>query len=108
MTKKPFELFEGKVVNTGWPIDGHRLVFALWNYDKRSCYHLFTWPDKSDEAVMQTMFRTLVDADFICEEDEDEFIMVWKDGMFGEVYCPGPFCIDLDKLVDVIKVEYEG
>lgn len=105
---KGYELYEGTVVNTGWPIDGHRLIFGLWNYDNRSSYHLFTWADKDDEAVMQTMFRTLVDSEFICEEDRDEFIMVWKDGMFDEVYCPGPFCIELDKLVDVKKVEETG
>ena len=98
---KLYEAYEGTVVNTGWPIDGHRVVFALWDYDNRSCYHLLTWGDEADEAMMMTMFRTLVDGGFICEEDEDEFIMVWKDGMFDEVYCPGPFCIDLDKVKDV-------
>lgn len=100
-----YEAYEGTVVNTGWPIDGHRVVFALWDYDKRSCWHLLTWDDEADEAMMQTMFRTLVEAGFICEDDKDEFIMVWKDGMFDEVYCPGPFCIELDKLVNVEKVE---
>ena len=102
---KGYELYEGTVVNTGWPIDGHRLVFGLWNYDKGSCYHLFTWGDEDDEAVMQTMFKTMAEAGFIEECDKDEFIMVWKDGMFDEVYCPGPFCIELDKLADVKKVE---
>lgn len=100
-----YELYEGTVVNTGWPIDGHRLIFGLWDYDNRTSYHLFTWADKDDEAVMQTIFRSLVDAGFIDAVDETEFIMVWKDGMFDEVYCPGPFCIELDKLVDVKKVE---
>ena len=113
MSKRPYEAFMGTVVNTGWPIDGHRMLFGLWNYDNGSCYHLHFWHDEDDEAVMQTMFRTLVDGGFICEEDKDEFIMVWKDGMFDEVYCPGPFCIGLDKLenvkkVDVTKVEDEG
>lgn len=105
---KKYDLYEGTVVNTGWPIDGRRLIFGLWDYDKRSSYHLFTWADKDDEAVMMTMFRTLVDGGFIDEVEKDEFIMVWKDGMFDEVYCPGPFCIELDKLVDVLQVEYEG
>ena len=107
MVKLPFELYEGTVVNTGWPIDGHRLVFGLWDYDKRSSYHLFTWGDKDDEAVKQTMFRTLVDGGFIDEVDKDEFDMVWKDGMFDEVYSPGAFCIELDKLTDVMVVDYD-
>lgn len=105
MSEKMYELFEGTVQGTGWPIDGHRLIFGLWDYDNRSSYHLWTWDDGADEAVMMTMFRTLVDGGFICEEDKDEFIMVWKDGMFDEVYCPGPFCIELDKLVNVEKLE---
>lgn len=108
MVKPPFELYKGTVVNTGWPIDGHELLFGLWDYDNGSCYHLYFWADEDDEAVMMTMFRTLVDAGFICEEDKNEFIMVWKDGMFDEVYCPGPFCIELDKLTDVEKVKTDA
>ena len=54
---------------------------------------------------MQTMFRTLVDAGFIKENAKDEFVMVWEDGMFDEVFCPGPFCIELDKLTEVEKVK---
>lgn len=100
---KGYELYEGTVVNTGWPIDGHRLNFGLWDYDNRSCYHLYYWGDEDDEAVMQTMFLTLVAEGFISEEDKDEFITAWNDGKFDEVYCPGPFCIDMDKLVDVKK-----
>lgn len=105
MKSKLFDEFEGTVVNTGWPIDGHRLVFGKWDYDGGSCYHLHFWGDEDDEAVMLTFFRTMVDAGFISEEDKDEFVMVWKDGLFDEVYCPGPFCIDLDKLENVKKLE---
>ena len=100
-----FEAYEGTVVNTGWPIDGHRLIFGLWDYDNRSCYHLHFWSDEDDEAVMQTMFRTLVDGGFICESDKDDFVAAWKDDRFDEEYCPGPFCIDLDKVKDVKVVE---
>lgn len=102
--KLVYEVVCGTVQNTGWPIDGNRLYFSLWDYDNRSCYHLHYWDDKDDDAVMQTMFRTLVDAGFIEESAKDEFVMVWEDGMFDEVFCPGPFCIDLDKLADVDEV----
>ncbi len=104
MSKIYFEEYMGTVQNTGWPIDGHRLLFGLWDYDGRSLYHLHSWGDEDDEAVKLTMFKTMVDAGFIDEADKDEFMMVWKDGMFDEVYCPGSFCIDLDKLTDVEKV----
>ena len=101
MGKVYFEEYIGTVQNTGWPIDGHRLIFGLWDYDNRSCYHLHGWDDADDEAVKQTMFRTMVDGGFICEEDKDEFMMVWKDGLFDDVYCPGSFCIDLELRVNV-------
>lgn len=97
---KPYELFEGTVQGTGWPIDGHKLIWAIWEYD-RSSYHLFTWDDADDEAVMLTQFQTAVEAGFV-EDDLEKFKAVWKDFNYDP---PGPFCIDLDKLVDVKKVE---
>lgn len=105
----PYELFSGKVINTGWPIDGHQLLFALWDFDKRSKYHLYDWEDDyDDEAVMWTMFRSLVDGGYICEEAKGEFITIWKDGKFDEVYYPCVyFCIELDQLTDVKKVDKE-
>ena len=95
------EVYSGIVQNTGWPIDGHRLMFALWDYDDRSSWHLFAWGKEDDEAVMETMYQTMVEAGFIDQTDRDEFVMVWKDGMFDEVYSPGAFCVDLDKVVNV-------
>ena len=102
---KGYEVYSGIVRNTGWPIDGHRLMFALWDYDNRSCWHLFSWDKEDDETVMETMYTTMVEAGFIDQTDRDEFVMVWKDGMFDEVYSPGAFCIGLDELMDTRKVE---
>lgn len=102
--KLPYEEVSGVVQNTGWPIDGHRLIFGLWDYDNRSCYHLHFWGDEDDEAVKQTMFRTLVIDGFIGEEEKERFDKVWGDGDFDAVYAPGPFCIDMDKLKDVKEV----
>lgn len=89
----------GKVKNTGWPIDGHILAFGLWAYDGRSSYHLYTWEDEDDEAVMQTMFKSLVEAGMEDADGMDEFIMEWKAGKFD---APAAFCLDLDN-VEVIK-----
>ena len=102
---KGYEVYSGIVQNTGWPIDAHRLIFALWDYDGRTNWHLFDWKKEDDMAVMETMYKTMIEAGFIDENDRDEFIMVWKDGMFDEVYCPGAFCIELDKLTDTRKEE---
>jgi len=30
--EKHFELYLATVQNTGWPIDGHRLVFGVFDY----------------------------------------------------------------------------
>ena len=97
--KHGYELVLGKVKNTGWPIDGHVLTFGLWDYDKRSSYHLFSWDEADDEAVMLTMFQSMVDAGMEAESYRDEFIRTWKAGEFEP---DGVFCIDLDK-VEVVE-----
>lgn len=96
--KKP-EIVKGRVKNTGWPIDGHILSFGLWDYDNRSSYHLYGWEDKDDEAVMMTMFQSMVEAGMEDADGLDQFVEAWEAGLFE---APGAFCIDLDKL-EVIK-----
>ena len=88
-------IIKGMVKGTGWPIDGHVLTFGLWDYDNRSSYHLYTWDDADDEAVMQTCFQTLVKAGFEDPNRLDEFVKEWKAGEFD---APGAFCLDLDKV----------
>ena len=100
MKNKPYELFTGTVQGTGWPIDGHKLIWAIWDYDKSS-YHLFTWEDADDEAVMLTMFQTAVKAGFV-EDDLEKFKTDWKNDDFEQ---PGVFSIPLDKLAGAEKVE---
>lgn len=107
MADKLYEVFKGTVVNTGWPIDGHRLTFAIWNHDKDS-YHLFTWEDADDEAVMQTMYQTLLEGGFISEDEKEAVIKSWKAGTFDDDFAPGVFRVDLDKLADVEKVEQDA
>lgn len=89
------EIIKGKVKNTGWPIDGHVLTFGLWDYDNKSSYHLFSWEDADDEAVMQTMFQTMVEAGMEDADSYTEFVQIWKAGQFD---APGAFCIDLDQV----------
>lgn len=52
------KMVEGKISNTGWPIDGHTLILSLWDYDNYEDWHLSDWPDEADQAVMETMFIT--------------------------------------------------
>ena len=88
-------ILKGKVKDTGWPIDGHILTFGLWDYDKQSSYHLYDWEDADDEAVMMTMFQTLVEAGMEDADGLKQFVEVWEAGLFE---APGAFCIDLDKV----------
>ncbi len=46
---------EGTVKGTGWPIDGHRLVFRPVGKDGE-LWRLCRWGNRDDRAVMQTMF----------------------------------------------------
>ena len=101
MKDLPYEVFLGTVVNTGWPIDGHRLYFALWDYDRRSSYHLYGWEDADDEAVMLTQFQTAVAAGFT-EDNLEKFRAGWE---AWQECPPGAFCIELDQLTDVEKVK---
>lgn len=93
------EFVKGKVKNTGWPIDGHILTLGVWDYDNRSSYHLNGWSEEDDEAIMLTMFQSMVEAGMEDESYRDEFIRVWKAGEFEP---DGVFCLDLDK-IDVIE-----
>lgn len=89
------QIIKGMVKGTGWPIDGHVLTFGLWDYDNKSSYHLYTWDDADDEAVMKTMYLTLVDGGFEEPGRLAEFAEEWKAGKFD---APGPFCLDLNKV----------
>lgn len=101
MDKKPYQLYIGTVKDTGWPIDGRRMVFGLWDYAPDS-YSLMDWDEKDDEAVMQTIFQTGVDAGFEDADGLEAFTKTWK---AGEYEWPGAFHIDLDKLENVEKIE---
>lgn len=97
-----YELYAGTVTGTGWPIDGHKLVFSLWEWDNRKSYHLTDWGDEDDEAVMLTMFQAEVETG---DEDADgleEFSRAWHAGEYDP---PGVFCISKDQLTDVEKID---
>lgn len=47
------QIVRGKVSGTGWPIDGHTLIFEIEK--DGDVYYLNNWADADDEAVMKTM-----------------------------------------------------
>ena len=66
----------GTVKGTGWPIDGHTLIFD----DQGGQFDLIGWEPEDDEAVMVTMFRTETDADICLSDTLDDFEKEWKSG----------------------------
>ena len=97
------KLVEGRVNSTGWPIDGYVVALTLWDYDNYEMYHLFSWPDESDDAMMRTMYQTEEEAGFLLADSLEECEQQWK---AGEWEAQGSFYIPLDK-VEVIKVIWE-
>ena len=93
----------GKVKNTGWPIDGHELALALWDYDKHVSYHLWSWGDEADEAMMQTMYQTEQEAGLCTFDSLEEFAVAWK---AKEWEPDGVFMIPIE-CVDVLEVVQE-
>ena len=103
MTYKP-RIVTGKVTGTGWPIDGHVLYLSQWEYDNHESYHLYGWDDADDEAVMQTMFQTEMEAGLNTYDTLEEFTEKWK----AKEWEPwGAFCLDLDKVEEVEVLQEE-
>lgn len=92
----------GKVKNTGWDIDGHELALSLWDYDKNN-YHLFSWADESDEAMMLTIYQTEQEAGLCLYDSLEQFTAAWK---AKEWEADGVFCIPLEN-VEVVEVVQE-
>lgn len=89
----------GRVKGTGWPIDGHVLVFCKWFYDDCKNWHLYSWDDKDDDAVRDTFFQTMIEAGFLDENDREEFIRQWREETAD---VPGAFALDLDQ-VEIVE-----
>lgn len=84
--------------NTELPIDGVKLLFSTWDYDKHSCYHLSGWNDPEDDAVMRTMYQT----DDVYGPQAmpiEEFTKIWQAKEYDP---PGAFCLELDQ-VEIIE-----
>lgn len=105
MGYKP-KIIKGKVQNTGYPIDGHVLTLSQWDYDNHANWHLYGWESSEDEAVMETMYCTELDAGFRANDTREEFVEAWK---AGEYEPPAAFTLELDQ-VEVLEVlqEEEG
>lgn len=100
--KKPYQLYLATVRGTNWPIDGHRLVFGIWDYSPET-YSLMDWDvEKDDEAVMMTFFKTEVEAGFENEDSLEAFKKTWNAGKYE---CPAAFHLDPENVADVEKIE---
>ena len=95
------KIIEGKIKNTGWPIDGHTLILSLWDYDNYEDWHMSGFPDEAEAAVMETMYITETEAGMCLYDTLEEFAEHWK-----EWEPEGVFCIPLEH-VEVVRVIQE-
>lgn len=95
------KIIEGKISNTGWPIDGHTLILTSWDYDNYESWHLYKWKPEDERAVIETVFITETEAGMCLYDTLEEFAERWK-----EWEPEGSFCIPLEN-VEVIKVLQE-
>lgn len=86
----------GLVKNTGLPIDGHKLYAAKWVYTNYQQWHLYIWPEESDEAVMKTYHQK---DELYQNMPIKEFEKLWKSDDYEP---PGTICIKLDQF-EVLK-----
>ena len=98
------KLIEGKVKDTGYPIDGCVLLFSLWDYDNYEYYHLSGWRKDYDEAVMQTIYQSEKEAGLCLYDSLEDFAEAWKAGEY-EPECS--FNLPLDKVNELKVVKEE-
>ena len=96
------KIITGIVKDTGLPIDGHELYFAMWDYD-RDRWHLYGWEDEHDEAVMLTMYQTEKEAGLGTCDTLEAFTEKWKAKQWEP---DGVFSLELNK-VEVLEVKQE-
>lgn len=101
MKKGPLhtEPVKGRVKGTGWPIDGHVLIFAKWRYDNYENWHLFDWETEDDDAIRDTFFQSMVEAGFCTEGERKAWNDQWKANTSD---VPGAFTLDLDQ-VEIVE-----
>ncbi len=92
----------GRVSGTDTPLDGLTLILSRWEWDNGECWHLTSWKPEDDEAVMKAMHAA---DDVYCDMPIDEFRKIWKEGGWEP---EGAYCIDLEKVEIVEKIEEGG
>ena len=93
-----FTEYEVKIKNTGYPMDGHRAIVELWDYNPGG-YSLRSWLKEDDEIFEKSMYKSLEDAGMLTADSFEEFHDTWSDGS----WCPdGIFCLTEDQ-VEIIK-----
>lgn len=97
--KKP-KLYSAEIKNTGYPMDGHKAVVAIWDYDPGQ-YHLYGWAKEDDAVFAESMYKSEVDADICLSDNFDDFMGKWAAGEWEPM---GVFCLNPDQVT--IQGEY--
>lgn len=61
-------------------LNGLEIYLSLWNYDNYECYHLSTWKDEVDNAMMEAFW--IFEKEFGVYDDYEEFQKDWKEGEY--------------------------
>jgi hypothetical protein len=86
--------------------DGLTVYLSKWNWDNYKSWHLYSWEDSVDEAVMKAIYEAEQFHPFSCgryKGDFEQFEKDWKD----EVYDPGATLAFEDGQVEVLEVLQE-
>lgn len=95
----------GRIKGTGLPIDGKAVYLSQWDYDNNEHFYLAAWNDDAEEAVLQTLFATAVEAGMVSTDDTyEDFVDAWK---AGEFVPDSTFCFNFEN-VDVLKTIQNG
>lgn len=92
------------MVKEGEYFDGLELYLSKWNYDNHERWHLYSWEDKDDEAVMLGMYQAEQYHPY--KRYIKDFEQFQKDWAAGE-YDPGMTYTFKDSEVEVLEVLQE-
>lgn len=86
-------------------LDGVEVILSLWDYDKYSSYHLYTWKTEADEKIMMAMYYAEQVSPFPAYiNDLEQFKEDWKAGGY-EPPCAISFRLEDVEELEVIREE---
>ena len=101
MAYKPL-VVSATVKDTGWPIDGHKIYVAKWNYDPDS-WHLYGWEDPEADLMAETVWQSLTEAGAELHDNWEDFKKDWD----AKKPVTDMVMTFKDEQLEILKVEQE-